>query len=392
MFSTNTSVIFLAAVVMILGASCSSPKPEPHDAPEFYDLSEYEEAKVGDILEVAEVVPLLFERDTYPKHATFLSFLDGNIVIEHLENSDHVFSSDGHYIGCSESMKGQGPGEHVMLLGHVVNPFSHTIDVLGISNMYSYDPEFTNSLRVSDLPTIVGSADKWLFDSGIALSETKYLLHSSIVTNPYQVTLYDAEQGKALNNWSYADDIISYFSGTRKKFFRMPDGEILITAEGYSPYIYGVDSEGRDMYKAIELKYGDKIITDHVTLDDFRKNHDIAKEYYENPDIEIPIQQIVNSKKIITVIRAGIDMYEDEYVLITDREDNKTYKIDIMDDSGVMPPIFHAIDESYLYNIVNADYILENRSVLLNKTDEADSLLRNHDEDDLFLIKYRFKK
>ncbi len=85
-------------------------------------------------------------------------------------------------------------------------------------------------------------------------------------------------------------------------------------------------------------------------------------------------------------------MYEDEYVLITDREDNKTYKIDIMDDSGVMPPIFHAIDESYLYNIVNADYILENRSVLLNKTDEADSLLRNHDEDDLFLIKYRFKK
>ena len=74
MFSTNTSVIFLAAVVMILGASCSSPKPEPHDAPEFYDLSEYEEAKVGDILEVAEVVPLLFERDTYPKYPEIISF------------------------------------------------------------------------------------------------------------------------------------------------------------------------------------------------------------------------------------------------------------------------------------------------------------------------------
>ena len=392
MFSTNTSVIFLAAVVMILGASCSSPKPEPHGAPEFYDLSVYEEAKVGDILEVAEVVPLLFERDTYPKHATFLSFLDGNIVIEHLENSDHVFSSDGHYIGCSESMKGQGPGEHVMLLGHVVNPFSHTIDVLGISNMYSYDPEFTNSLRVSDLPTIVGSADKWLFDSGIALSETKYLLHSSIVTNPYQVTLYDAEQGKALNNWSYADDIISYFSGTRKKFFRMPDGEILITAEGYSPYIYGVDSEGRDMYKAIELKYGDKIIKDHVTLDDFYKNPNIWKEYYENSSIEIPFDRLVNSKKVVTIIEVGPDYSRDRYLLLTDRGSGHTYRVETTEDDNVIFPSLYYIDENYLYNILTKEHIDENPRCLLNKESEAVSLIRNHDEDDFFLIKYRFKK
>jgi hypothetical protein len=376
---------------MILGASCSSPKPEPHGAPEFYDLSVYEEAKVGDILEVAEVVPLLFERDTYPKHATFLSFLDGNIVIEHLENSDHVFSSDGHYIGCSESMKGQGPGEHVMLLGHVVNPFSHTIDVLGISNMYSYDPEFTHSLRVSDLPTIVGTADKLLFDSGIALSETKYLLHSSIVTNPYQVTLYDAEQGKALNNWSYADDVVSFFNNAKQKFFRMPDGEILITAEGYSPYIYGVDSEGRDMYKAIEFKYGDKIITDHVTLDDFRKNHKIMEDYHSKSQ-ELPMLQLVNSKKIITVIRDGLEYYEDRYVLLTDRESKKTYKMSTVENGEVVLPFFHAIDEDYLYNIVTKDFILENRSVLLNRIDEADSLLCNYDEDDRFLIKSRFKK
>ena len=392
MVSTKTGVHFLAAVVMILGASCSSPKPEPHDAPEFYDLSVYEEAKVGDILEVAEVVPLLFERDTYPKHATFLSFLDGNIVIEHLENSDHVFSSDGHYIGCSESMKGQGPGEHVMLLGHVVNPFSHTIDVLGISNMYSYDPEFTNSLRVSDLPTIVGSADKWLFDSGIALSETKYLLHSSIVTNPYQVTLYDAEQGKALNNWSYADDIISYFSGTRKKFFRMPDGEILITAEGYSPYIYGVDSEGRDMYKAIELKYGDKIIKDHVTLDDFYKNPNIWKEYYENSSIEIPFDRLVNSKKVVTIIEVGPDYSRDRYLLLTDRGSGHTYRVETTEDDNVIFPSLYYIDENYLYNILTKEHIDENPRCLLNKESEADSLLRNHDEDDFFLIKYRFKK
>ena len=62
MFSIKTCIHFLAAVVMILGASCSSPKPEPHDAPEFYDLSVYEEAKVGDILEVAEVC-LLYTSD-----------------------------------------------------------------------------------------------------------------------------------------------------------------------------------------------------------------------------------------------------------------------------------------------------------------------------------------
>ena len=59
MFIKLRSITYYSALVMILGASCSAPKPEPHAAPEFYDLSVYEEAKVSDILEVAEVVPLL---------------------------------------------------------------------------------------------------------------------------------------------------------------------------------------------------------------------------------------------------------------------------------------------------------------------------------------------
>ena len=377
---------------MILGASCSSPKPEPHGAPEFYDLSVYEEAKVGDILEVAEVVPLLFERDTYPKYPYIVSFLGDTLIIEEVDEMVHVFAPDGHYIGCSNDMKGEGPGEYVTHIGHIVNPFNNTVDIMTFRSMHSYDPEFTHCVNESKLPTSITETSSWLYDEGIALSESKYLLHSRTATTPYKVTLYDAESGTALNTWSYADDVLSYFGSGRQRFFKMPDGEILLVPTAFTPYIYGVDSDGRDMYKAIEFKYGDKIITDHVTLDDFRKNHDIAKQYYENPDIEIPIQQIVNSKKIITVIRNGIDFYKDKYVLITDREDSRTYKIEIMDDSGILPPAVHAIDESYLYYIVDADYILENRSVLLNKTDEADSLLRNHDEDDLFLIKYRFKK
>ena len=71
--------------------------------------------------------------------------------------------------------------------------------------------------------------------------------------------------------------------------------------------------------KAIEFKYGDKIIKDHVTLDDFYKNPNIWKEYYENSSIEIPFDRLVNSKKVVTIIEVGPDYSRDRYLLLTDR-------------------------------------------------------------------------
>ncbi len=50
------------------------------------------------------------------------------------------------------------------------------------------------------------------------------------------------------------------------------------------------------------------------------------------------------------------------------------------------------MDEEFVYNVLSKEKILEFSGCLLNKASEADSLLRNHDEDDFFLIKYRFKK
>ena len=378
---------------MILGASCSAPKPEPHAAPEFYDLSVYEEAKVSDILEVAEVVPLLFERDTYPKFVNRLSHLDGNILIGEIDKSVHVFSSDGHYIGCSQSMKGEGPGEHAMQLNHIVNPFNHTVDVLGITKMYSYDAEFTHCERESAIPNLVGQVDVGLlYDDGIALSGGLYLLHSRLATDPYKVSLYNSSAGTTIKQWDYTEDIIAFFTGSFQKFFKMPDGEILMKPQGYSPYIYGFGRDGSDMYKAIEFKYGDKIIKDHVTLDDFYKNPNIWKEYYENSSIEIPFDRLVNSKKVVTIIEVGPDYSRDRYLLLTDRGSGHTYRVETTEDDNVIFPSLYYIDENYLYNILTKEHIDENPRCLLNKESEADSLIRNHDEDDFFLIKYRFKK
>jgi hypothetical protein len=392
MMKFTINIPSLAAFVVILGASCSAPKPEPHDAPEFYDLSVYEEAKVGDILEVAEVVPLLFERDTYPKYPYIVSFLGDTLIIEELDRMVHVFAPDGHYIGCSNDMKGNGPGEYVTHIGHTVNPFNNTVDIMTFRSMHSYDPELTHCVNESKLPTSITETSSWLYDEGIALSESKYLLHSRTATTPYKVTLYDAESGTALNTWSYADDVLSYFGGGRQRFFKMPDGEILLVPTAFTPYIYGVDSDGRDMYKTIEFKYGDKIIKDHVTLDDFYKNTNIWKEYYENPSIEIPFDRLVNSKKIVTIIEVGPDYSRDRYLLLTDRGSGHTYRVESTEDDNVIFPKLFYIDENYLYNILTKEHILENPRCFLNKESEADSLLASIDDEDFVLIKYRFKK
>lgn len=380
---------FSVGLILILGASCSSHKNEC-DAPEYYDLSEYESIHVNDILEVAEVVPLLFERDTYPKRPTFINFLGSNIVIEESEERIHVFSEKGHYIGCSDSRRGQGPGEFTMLIGHVVNPFAHTIDAMNMVKMMSYDAEFSHCDRESTLPTVVGTADKCLYDDGIALSESKYLLHSSIVTDPYKIIVYDATLGETVNMWNYADEVIAYFHSGQKKFFRMPDGEVLMAGEGYTPFIYGVDSNGDSLYKAIEFKYNDKTITDHVTVDDFRKNHDIAKQYYES--YEVPKFQMVNSKFILTGIQNGTDFRKDYYMIISDRSSGKNYRINYVDDGELKIPFIQTMDENYIYSALRKMDVLDNHGYLLNKADQAEDLLSEIDDEDFVLLKYRIKK
>lgn len=390
MYSLKETYSMMAGLLMILSVSCSSGAKEEHDAPEFYDLSNPERVKVSDVLEVADMVPLLFERDTYPKRPTLVSFLDSNIIIEEREDLIHVFSGDGHYIGCSQNKKGQGPGEHSMLTGHIVNPFRHTIDVMTYTKMKSYDPEFVYCKRERDIPTVVGSADKLLYDDGIALSDSRYLMHSSIVTDPYKITLYDASRNEGVKCWSYAGDIIAYFHRSSKKFIRMPDGEILVSGEGYTPYIYGIDKEGKEMYKAIKFKYNDKTITDHVTLDDFRKQPNIWNDY--NTITELPLLQFVNSTKIVTVIGTGPDPYADQYIIISDRVNGNSYKIENMDGYRDTVPYLKAIDEDYLYSVYSRQEILENPGYVLNKAGEVDSLLAGIDDEDFVLIKYRFKK
>lgn len=382
-----------AVAVMILGASCSASKEERHGAPEFYDLSVYEKAKAADLLETAAVVPLLFERDTYPKYALIASFSDSVIVIEEGDERVHVFSTDGHYIGCSQYMQGKGPEEHTIFIGHVLNPYTNTVDIMSFMKMQSYDPDFTRCKRESLLPTRGGSGGSLLYDEGLALSESRYLLHSRTATVPYLVTLYDFERGKAIRTWSYEEDVKNYFSGGgRQRFFRISDNEILMDPNAHSPYIYGFDGEGRNMYKAIEMKYGDNTVSDHVMLEDFYKNPKIGKDYYENSSIEIPWGRYVNSEKIVTMIEVGPDQRRDKYFLFTDRDNGHTYRVEAVENGELILTPFYYIDEEYIYNILTKEHIIDNPHSLLNMADEAESLLAEIDDEDFVLIKYRFKK
>ena len=157
-------------------------------------------------------------------------------------------------------------------------------------------------------------------------------------------------------------------------------------------HIYRFDRDGSDFSKAIEFKYNDKTFSDNVTEEDFRKNRRIYIEYLENPDVEMPLAQLVNSKKIVTIIEVGPDYSRDRYLLLTDRGSGHTYRVETTEDDNVIFPSLYYIDENYLYNILTKEHILENPRCFLNKESEAASLLASIDDEDFVLIKYRFKK
>lgn len=118
------------AFACLLLTSCSTPKAES-DAPEFYDLSDYEKGTINDLFDHVEVVPLLFEQDTYPRNVSDLECTGDRVYIQDTDTYIHIFSATtGHYISCSKSKYGNGPGEFVIMTGFVVNPFSNKYGIM----------------------------------------------------------------------------------------------------------------------------------------------------------------------------------------------------------------------------------------------------------------------
>ena len=371
--------------------SCSKPKGES-DASEFYDLTSYEQGTISDVFDSVEVVPLLFEQDTYPDRPHDFEVSDGKVYIKDYQPFLHVFSANtGHYISCSKARYGRGPGEFTTMTGFIINPFSKKIEVLTYTRMYSFDDSFEWS-RTVNIPGEIGNSSSLVYDKGYALSDSKYIIADCNVTkDPYTLILYDAEKEEALASWNYYDDVICPVHMITRCFYTMPDGEILYTPGVFTHYIYSIDDDRKGMHPKMEFRYDTDVMSD-TTIKMIRGNQDKIDELYRSTTIAFPMRQLVNSRIVMTMMKKG-DLTT-MYTIVSDRKTGKNIRIDHYD-SGKQKykmPLMKYIDENYCYLIDTKEFVMNNPDILMDKADRAEELLSKIDDEDFVMVKYRIKK
>lgn len=381
-------VIIYAIIICILSQSCTKHKIRS-DADEFYDLSTYDEGSLYDVFDSIELVPLLFEQDTYPNVIFDYELSNTHIFVEDKYGKVHVFTSTGHYVSCSANKYGNGPGEYITMTEYLWNPFSKKLEVMTLLKMLSFDENF-NHYRTINLPSRIGE-NSLVYDYGIALSETKYLLHDcNITSDPYHVILYDVTEEKTLKKWCYYDDVICGVHMDTRVFTRMPNGDMLLCPAAFVPYIYRINEKSDSLEKAIEFHYADDVIKTSP-MKTYKDNPELYKEYSQSTTIAFPMRQLINSRMIFTLIKKGQGA-PSAYYLVTDRRTGKTLRCNLYDnDHNIMPQI-KLIDEDYGYLINTKEFILSNLDILMDKADQAEELLSEIDDEDFVLLKYRIKK
>lgn len=353
---------------------------------ETYDLTVTTAGSIKDIFSDVKITPLLFEQDTYPSTIFKGCVTDDIIVVSDDHNLIHVFAKDGHYISCSDKHLGLGPNDYAVLMGFFYNNYCNSIQALTPNNCLFFDHNCTvqNSRKI---PTVIGK-DGMLYDNGIAISSTQSLLTPTIVSNkPYQLALYDHTAEKILKNIDYSNDVISTMNIQSKYFFTMPNGETLFCPPAFSNYIYQIDAQTNSIRRLIELKYSHNTIT-KSDLEKFNSDRAEIDRYLFQSNKEIPISQLINSRKIITTIKIGQQL-SDFYCIVTDRKNGNNLKIKFAGGDGYQFPIINDIDEEYAYVFHRKDFVAQNPQLLMGKAG-ADSIIDPLDPDDYLLLTYKF--
>lgn len=383
--------IFIIGIASCIALACSKSNIVS-DAPEFYDLTSYEKGTIYDIFDSVEVVPLLFEQDTYPDMICDVECADGKVFIQDTKTYLHVFSANtGHYISCSRSKYGNGPGEYMAMTGFIINPFTKKMEVLTYTRMYSFDDSFECS-RTIDIPGFIGNNGGMAYDNGYALSDSKYIITASnIAMDPYTLVLYDASNEEVLASWNYYDDVICPVHMWTRCFYTMPDGEILYTPGVFTHYIYSIDDDRKGMHRKMEFHYDTDVMSD-TTVKVIRGNQEIIDEYYKTTSVAFPMRQLVNSYMVMTMIKKG--RVNTMYTIVSDRKTGKNMRIDHFDfgEQKYKMPLIKHIDEDYCYFVEDKNFILDSPDILMDKAGQAEELLSGIDDEDFVLLKYRIKK
>ncbi|MDE6369166.1 MAG: 6-bladed beta-propeller [Muribaculaceae bacterium] len=274
-------------VVAALGVfACQSSEKEQQDT---VALTPYVVSSIEDVFSDVEIVPLLFEGETYPSVANQVQVSDGYIFVGDNKKQIHVFDKDGRYVSCSSWARGGGPGEYDMMMGFSWNSFSKSIQLLTPHKLMQYDVNF-NPVGEIALPTKLGE-DNLIFDQIYGLSKyNNLLLPTGTSESPYCGYVFDAATGKVTDSFDYSADVLVPITMQEQCLFRIGGDKIYFVAPAITGKVFSL-SDGQ-LKNEITFSYDSDFIS-KADISKYEGNEDGLGRYLMECDKSIPVRVMI---------------------------------------------------------------------------------------------------
>jgi hypothetical protein len=173
------------------------------------DLSRTQQASLFDYFSHIELIPLETNDDVLIGWCEkIIHYQNKYYIFDRQQNRVFVFDNTGKFI-FQINKRGQGPGEYTFISDIFVNPFTETIDILGLGFIYSYDlsgryvstyPQFVNPMIT---PT-----------DFIRLNEKTYVFYSFISTgfSSHRIFYYNIEENNIFHQDYEVDNFLNNFA------------------------------------------------------------------------------------------------------------------------------------------------------------------------------------
>ena len=377
----------MSIFILLLFYSCSN-NHITRDESEYHDLTNLSEGIIDDIFEKVDLVPLQFEKETYPNTCNNIDISDSLILITDVRQLVHIFDWEGHNLSCSNIKYGNGPGEYEILMGAFFGKEMDQVIILSPFKMITYVRYF-NTIREVHLPTKIGHT-AMLYSYGYDLGKDKYLLLPTLTSEqPERVDIFDSNKETVIRTLNYPHGRTSFISMQNDCFSELPDSTIILCPPAYTKYLYKLTQDSIIPY--VNFSFGSEFLTKEeidATGSDIMNQSNLIF----NSSREYPMRQMINSRLIITLVRKNSSSTYDWYTIVSNRTKGSNLKINLSNGKEFIFPSIRMIDENYAYTIYRKEFLIENPTLLLNKKELAEKDLKDIDMEDYVLLKYKFRK
>lgn len=370
-------------LVVALGVfACQNSEKEQQDT---VALTPYAVSSIEDIFSDVDIVPLLFEGETYPSVANQVQVSDDYIFVGDNKKQIHVFDKDGHYVSCSSWVRGAGPGEYDMMMGFSWNPFNRSIQLLTPHKLMQYDINF-NPIGEFALPTKLGE-DNLIFDQIYGLSDyNNLLLPTGTSESPYCGYVFDASTGEISDRFDYSADVLVPIAMQEQCLFRTDGGKLYFVAPAFTGEVFSL-LDGQ-LKNEITFSYDGDFIS-KVDVSKYDGDEAGLGRYLMECDKSIPVRTMISNDKVLTYVKSGQTL-RDFYVIFTDLKNGDNRRVNLYDGVDCKFPFADYSDGDGIYVVYDKESLLNSPKLLLDKAEKKDSIFADIEDESLILLKYKF--